>query len=238
MLFHITRRGDTVSFTSVDIRHSDSPLIEVIWHGHRDSSGHYLSYASSEWWLLFVKKAGKTQGYLYGPETQATCCSACTADAEILGIAFKLGTFMPHLPPAHVVNDDLMLPRASDQAFWLKGSAWQFPRFDDAETFAQWLEQDGLLVRDPVVSAALQGETLDVSPRCLQYRFRSVTGLSQRTILQIERARRARELLAQGVSVFDTVYETGYADQSHLTRSLKHFMGQTPTQLMPKISVH
>jgi AraC-like DNA-binding protein len=222
-----------VSFSSVDIRYSDSPLVKVIWHGHNDSSGRYLSYASSEWTLVFVKKEGETRSYLYGPETKATWDSICTADAEVLGIAFKLGTFMPHLPPASVVNSDLMLPRASDQAFWLKGAAWQFPKFDDVETFAQWLEREELIVRDPVVSAALQGEICNVSPRCLQYRFRSVTGLSQRTILQIERAKRARELLTRGTSVPDTLYKLGYADQAHLIRSLKHYMGQTPTQIAP-----
>jgi methylphosphotriester-DNA--protein-cysteine methyltransferase len=49
---------------------------------------------------------------------------------------------------------------------------------------------------------------------------------------QIERARRATLLLQQGVSIADTVYQTGYFDQAYLTKSLKYFIGQTPTQLM------
>jgi AraC-like DNA-binding protein len=27
------------------------------------------------------------------------------------------------------------------------------------------------------------------------------------------------------------VYQAGYADQSHMTRSLKHFIGYTPAQI-------
>ncbi len=39
-------------------------------------------------------------------------------------------------------------------------------------------------------------------------------------------------LLQQGVSIVDTVDQAGYADQPHLTRSLKRFIGQTPAQLL------
>ena len=41
-------------------------------------------------------------------------------------------------------------------------------------------------------------------------------------------------LLRQGVSPLDTVEQTGYTDQPHLTRSLKRLIGQTPTQLAPE----
>jgi AraC-like DNA-binding protein len=49
---------------------------------------------------------------------------------------------------------------------------------------------------------------------------------------QIERARRAAILLQEGISILDTAYELGYFDHAHLTKSLKHFIGQTPTQLI------
>jgi AraC-like DNA-binding protein len=64
----------------------------------------------------------------------------------------------------------------------------------------------------------------------VQYHFLHATGLTYRKIQQITRARRAYALLEQGVSILDTVYEAGYADQPHLTRSLKRFFGQTPAQ--------
>jgi methylphosphotriester-DNA--protein-cysteine methyltransferase len=51
-------------------------------------------------------------------------------------------------------------------------------------------------------------------------------------IQQIERARRALVLLQQGASILDTVHDTGYFDQSHLTRALKHLVGQTPAQIL------
>jgi methylphosphotriester-DNA--protein-cysteine methyltransferase len=49
---------------------------------------------------------------------------------------------------------------------------------------------------------------------------------------QIERARYATNLLKQGVSVLDTVHLAGYFDQAHLTRSLKHLIGETPVEII------
>jgi AraC-like DNA-binding protein len=50
-------------------------------------------------------------------------------------------------------------------------------------------------------------------------------------ISQIERAKQAAALLSQGVLLLDAVYQAGYADQSHMTRSLKHFIGHTPAHI-------
>jgi methylphosphotriester-DNA--protein-cysteine methyltransferase len=65
----------------------------------------------------------------------------------------------------------------------------------------------------------------------VQRRFQRATGMSHGLIAQIERAQRAAALLAQGVSILDTVEQAGYADQPHLTRSLRRFVGRTPAEL-------
>ncbi len=92
----------------------------------------------------------------------------------------------------------------------------------------------GELARDPIVNAALQGHLKDRDPRTLQRHFLRVTGLTQSAVRQIERARYATYLLQQGVSILDTVEQAGYFDQSHLTRSLKYLIGQTPAQIREK----
>jgi methylphosphotriester-DNA--protein-cysteine methyltransferase len=87
-------------------------------------------------------------------------------------------------------------------------------------------------VREPIVGAALQGQLKDLSLRSVQRRFVQSTGVTQGTIRQIERARYATLLLKQGVSIVDTIFEAGYFDQAHLTRSMKYFIGQTPAQIL------
>ena len=123
------------------------------------------------------------------------------------------------------------LPEANSQSFWLRGSAWQFPNYENVDTFIARLVREGLLVTDPVVDAVLRGYSPGFSVRSVQYHFLHATGLTSRTIQRIARARQAYDLLEQGVSILDTVFTAGYADQSHLTRSLKHFFGQTPAQM-------
>jgi hypothetical protein len=39
-----------------------------------------------------------------------------------------------------------------------------------------------------------------------------------------------------GVFRLETLWQAGYADQPHLTRSLKRFVGQTPAQIVHSIT--
>ena len=111
---------------------------------------------------------------------------------------------------------------------------WQLPDYDNADTFVDWLVRKGLLARDPLVDAALQGHLKDRDPRTLQRHFLRANGLTQSAVRQIERARYATSLLQQGTSILDTVEQAGYFDQPHLTRSLKYLIGQTPAQILEK----
>ena len=179
--------------------------------------------------MVVTKYHGQISLTVRGPETKATPAD-CPADAEFFGIKFRLGTFMPHLPAIKLVDAPTTLPDASSQSFWLHGSAWQFPGYDNADTFVDRLVRDGLLVCEPIVDAALQGEVKDLSLRSIQRRVLRATGLTQGTILQIERARQAMTLLQHAASIFEVVEQAGYSDQPHLTRSLKRLVGQTPAQ--------
>jgi Helix-turn-helix domain len=212
-------------------RPSDSSFVETIWRVRSERAGSFISIAASHWEMVVMRHKGKTILTVRGPETIATLADF-PADAEWLGILFKLGTFMPHLPPGNLLDRrDANLPEASSTSFWLHGSAWEFPNFENADTFVDRLVREGLLVRDGAVEAVLAGHPQALSPRSIQYRFLQATGLTYKAIEQIERARQAKALLEQGVSILDTVHEAGYFDQSHLTNSLKRFLGQTPAQI-------
>jgi len=131
-------------------------------------------------------------------------------------------------------HHDLNLPEAAQKSFWLHGSAWELPDFENADTFVNKLVREGLLVCDPVVGSVLQGQPVDMSLRTVQRRFLQATGLTHTTVFQIKRARYATMLLKQGVSIPITIARAGYFDQSHLIRSLQHLIGQTPAQIVSK----
>jgi methylphosphotriester-DNA--protein-cysteine methyltransferase len=124
------------------------------------------------------------------------------------------------------------MPDATSRSFWLNGSAWEYPEFENAETFVKRLVHDGLIAVDPSVDAALQGQRQATSLRSAQRHFLQTTGISHSTIRQIERARHATNLLKEGVSILETVHQAGYYDQAHLTRSLNYLIGQTPAQII------
>lgn len=206
-------------------------FVERIWYTRSDRAGTFMSAAGSQWELVIATIDGKTKIAARGPETRASEADF-PADAEFFGITFKLGTFMPHLPLKTLLDrQDMTLPEASHRAFWLQGAAWELPTFENADVFVQRLIRQGLIVRDPLVEAALQGETPALSLRALQYRFLQATGLTHKTIQQIERAHRVVALLEQGTPILDAAFALGYCDQAHLSNSLRRFIGKTPSQV-------
>ena len=213
-------------------RASDSSFVQTIWRAQSERAGSFISLAASHWEMVVTRYQGQTTFTVRGPETKASPLHYQRRAVEWLGIRFKVGAFLPYLPPGKLLDRrDANLPQATSTSFWFQGSAWELPTFENADTFVEWLVREGLLVRDPVVEAVLRGHPQALSPRSIQYRFVQATGLTYKTIEQIERARQAKALLEQGVSILDTVHETGYFDQSHLTNSLKRFLGQTPAQI-------
>ena len=228
---------DTSMELVFDQRSANSSFVEMVWHTHSERAGTFTPVAVSNWEMVITTFNGKTMITARGPETKASQADF-PADAEFFGITFKLGTFMPHLPLKTLRDrQDAALPEASSNSFWLYGSAWELPTFENSDVFVDRLIRKGILVRDPVVEAAIQGHALDVSIRSLQYRFLRATGLTHMTIRQIDRARSAVSLLEQGTPISDTALELGYFDQAHLTNSLKRFIGKTPAQITRKCTV-
>jgi AraC-like DNA-binding protein len=214
-----------------DQREPDSPFVQAIWRSKSEGGGSFTSVAVSHWEMVVTRQEGHTTFTVRGPETIATP-APIPENADFMGIVFKLGTFMPHLPTVNLVDGAVNLPESSGQSFWLNGAAWEIPNFENADTFVARLVREGLLVEEPVVADVLQNRPLDLSLRSVQRRFLHATGLTRGTLEQIERARDAFTFLEQGLSIADAVYQVGYADQPHLTRSLKRFIGQTPARII------
>ena len=212
-------------------RLSDSPYIATVTRGHTACDGAATRPAESHWHMVLVRQHGAGRALVVGPWTSAGVV-AYTQGAELLWIKFALGTFMPHLPTRNVLDLETILPPAARHSFWLNGTAWQYPDYDNVETFVARLVRADVLARDPVVDAALSDQLPEMASRTVRHRFLRATGLTQSYIRQMKRAQQATALLEQGVSIPDAMFEAGYFDQPHLTRSLKHFTGYTPAQIL------
>ena len=211
-------------------RDSDSSFVSFIYHTQSIQADRFISHAANQWEMAIMRQYGKSRLTIRGPETKAKF-APIPKDAEFLGIVFKPGVFMPDMPVSGFVDKEIVLPDACHHSFHLLGDSWEFPCFENADSFIARLIHQDLLVHDPIVDAVLQNQAQALSLRTIQRRFLKATGMTQGTFQQIERAHYAVSLLEQGVSILDTVFEAGYADQPHLTRSLKRFMGQTPAEI-------
>src|ERR1051326_955710 len=207
-----------------EYRLSDSPYIETVTRGWTEGAGSVIRPAESHWHLVLVKYQGQTQLIVTGALTTSGVVNY-TAGAEVLWLKLRLGTFLPMMPARTLLDTETVLPSAACHSFRLNGDTWQFPTYDNVETFVNRLARSGALERDPIVSAALQDDPQAMlASRTIRHHFLQATGMSQNHIYQIERAQQAAALLEQGVSIPDTIYRVGYFDQPHLTRALKHWV--------------
>jgi AraC-like DNA-binding protein len=217
----------------VKTRPSNSPYVDTVMHGRTVGNGSVSRPMDCHSHLTLVNVFGATRVVLTGAHT-STADLPFIEGVEITWIRLKLGTYLPRLPVADYLNKEITLPAGAGRKFWLDGEAWEYPTFENADTFVSQLVCAGVLARDPVVDAMLcpeaRPETL--AERTVRYRFARATGLTRGHIRQVTRAQHAQALLASGASILDTVAELGYSDQPHMTRSLKTIIGQTPAEIV------
>lgn len=215
----------------LDTQSLESPFVQATYQARSVGGGSFMSTAASNLEMVITKQKGKITLSLRGPETKASP-APIPEDAEFLGIIFRHGTFMPNFPGSKLVDHEIHLPETVKNSFQLFGETWEFPNSENVDVFVKRLLRNDLLAHDQVVGDVLRGKTQDLSLRSVQRRFVQVTGLTYKTIQQIERARHALALLKSGIPIPETAYQAGYFDQPHLTRSLKLFAGQTPAQII------
>lgn len=225
------RRGAPV-FLEFDNRKSDSPYVERVWRSRSRSGGSFLSMAEGNIELVVTRLPGFLAVLLRGPVSRGTIVE-CPPNGEWLAIRFRLGTHLPRLPTATLIDHhDVWLPVLPNGRFWLSDQAWDIPSYDNAEDFVARLARAGIIARSHATDAAIEGDVDWMSRRSVQRHFRRVTGMTFSSYQQIQRARHAAALLTSGQSVLSTAFETGYFDQAHLTRSVKHLIGMTPARLV------
>jgi hypothetical protein len=194
-------------------------------------AGEFLSVAYPQWEIVISRIDGKLEVILRGSETSATWARV-PAGGSWIGLRFKIGVTMPSVDNARLIDSALAFHTDGNNSFWLAGKKWEAPAFENVDDFVARLARTQLLVPDPAILAALEGETVkNESLRTQQRRFARSTGLTRQAILAMERAHAATIMLKSGSSINDTAGALGYSDQPHLTRSLRRFIGRTPGQL-------
>jgi hypothetical protein len=178
--------------------------------------------------MIFIKnKAGKSKILLCGPCFNTTLVPY-SAGNKNFGIQFKPGVIFRGTPAADMINVTKPLPMPTEDTFVLQGITWKVPTYETIDEFLARMAEDGLLSIDPVVRDVLENKAVKMSVRSIQRHFATTVGMSPRRVRQIMSARKAVDLLLQGMPLAEVSYELGYADLPHMIRMLKRFTGFTP----------
>ena len=216
-------------------RASDSDLVAVVTHvAYGDTATGRLepdvTVPDGLWDIVVLRHRGAVQVLQTGLITKPVQLDYEPGD-EYLSISFKPGTYMPRLPGQQMVDRGVPRPIGVGRTFELDADTFEIPTFENAEGLVQRLARRGIVVLDDVVGRVVGGEPAWVSERTVERRFRMALGLTPKQLAQIRRAQEAVTRLQAGCAAAEVATELGYADQPHLTRSLRRFIGRTPGEV-------
>ena len=216
-----------MSFT-YKAKRSSSPYVEVVWRTEDQTDGVYVASADACWDMIFIKsRDGKTKVLLSGPCSKTTLVPYSTGNKNF-GIQFKPGVIFKNISVADMINVTQALPMPADDTFVLQGMTWKLPTYESIDEFLAKMAENGLLSIDPVIIDILENKAVNMSVRSIQRHFATTIGMSPRRVKQIMSARKAVDLLLQGLPLAEVSYELGYADLPHMIRMLKRYTGFTP----------
>ncbi|GAA1839853.1 hypothetical protein GCM10009836_18820 [Pseudonocardia ailaonensis] len=216
----------------IDDLPGELPLVRRVWSATCDRATGFTSAAKPTSMIVVTRAGGGVAVHLRGPETAGTSLT-CPAGSEFFGVEFRLGASVVLHPPSGLTDlHDAVLPTVPGHRILLGDQDWEMPTEQNVDVFVERLARAGLLVLDPVVDEIRHGERpRGMSDRVAQARFRRAVGISHRTLVSIERARRAARLLTAGSPIADVVAAAGYYDQPQLARAMRWATGHTPAEL-------
>lgn len=211
--------------------HPDSPVLECVWQAQATRDERYLVPAVEFWDLWFVRQSGgELLAGLSGP-TLGHRWIRSTIGEHSWGVQLKAHVSLPGVSKQLLLGGEQQLGVEAGHVT-LAQHAVPLPEFTDLEAFTDRLLELDVLRCDDDVRRMLSDDDAGYSERHRQRRVRAATGLTRKQIEQLSRAREAYALLMQGVPPIECAARCGFADQAHLTRSLRAFHGQTPAQVL------
>lgn len=210
---------------------SASPAIQWRWRAEADEPGRHRVAANEYWGVSFIRRVvGTLAAELNGPTVQARSVDSIRGEVY-WGVALRAHVVVSGVDKSSLLGETVSMP-VHDGWVHIAGHWEPVPQWDDLEAFVRRLLDVGALVSDDHIRRALAGDDDGYSPRSWQRRYRRVVGVTRTQVEQLDRARRAYLLLQDGRSPAEVAAAAGYADQAHLTRSLRVLRGATPARII------
>ena len=211
-------------------RASDSKLVAGVSLVTYDGLGPDTCLPDGLWDIVIQRHAGTVTVLQAGLNTRPIEL-AYEAGDEHLSISFKPGVVMPRLPGERMVDRTVVRPTVSKRAFALDGDILEIPTFENAEGLVEALVRKGIVVCDDFVGDEAEDRPTAASLRTVQRHFQWALGVTPKHLQQMQRACQAVAMLQQGRPAVQVAADLDYADQPHMTRSLRRFTGRTPVEI-------
>lgn len=224
--------GDAIPESGMyEERHPESPHIECVWQALAVRDERYLVPAVEYWDLWFARQQDGTElAGLSGPSLGHRWIASAIGEHG-WGVQLRAHVVVPGVSKRLVLGLEQRLPVEGGH-ITIADHRVPFPEYGELEAFVDHLLEIGILRSDDEVRRVLSGDSSGYSERHWQRRVREATGITQKQIAQLGRAREAFTLLQQGVTPAECAAQCGFADQAHLTRSLGLLHGQTPARIL------
>jgi len=182
--------------------------------------------------IILVQSDASAEVIIRGPET-APRNEILLPGYTWIGIRLQPGLQFLQLKnfPAQQLTDSFQIfPADSNGQFRFDGTLLQFPNFSNAERLITQMQDLGY-VSGKALHSQESPQKIMSSKSYSRFVKRS-TGLSPYKLHQLQRMSEALRLLRQGMPAVTVASELGFADQAHLTRAAKQFLGYTPKELL------
>ena len=212
-------------------RASASPHVECTWQAMSVREERYLVPAIEHWDIWFAREPDdRVVAGLSGPALGSRWIASVVGEHG-WGVQLRAHVVVPGVPKRLLLGGEVRLT-VEDGTVEISGHRVPVPTFEELEGFVGRLLRLDVLRSDDDVRRALAGDEVGYSERHWQRRVRESTGVTRKQISQLARAREAYVLLQQGISPAECAATCGYADQAHLTRSLRLLHGETPARIL------
>lgn len=179
--------------------------------------------------IILVKSDASAEVIIRGPETKPRS-EILLPGYTWIGIRLRPGVQLKNFPTQQLTDKFRTLPTDSNGQFELEGALLQFPNFNNAEQLIKQMHDLSYISGKALNSQGSPQQGM--SPKSYSRFIKRSTGLPPYKLRQLQRISEALRLLRQGMPAATIASELGFADQAHLTRAAKQFLGHTPKELI------
>jgi AraC-like DNA-binding protein len=210
-------------------RNSAHPLIDTIWTTQNTGDGIYSATPDGSWDLIVLIQSDGSKSMMITGQATRPMDVPYKKDTGSVVISFVPGAYIPAYAGKTLIDSFELLSNVDADRFVLCGQTFTIPTYETAEDLVESLIAAKLLFADPIVYALSGGESIAASQRSSQRHFVKSAGITQKNLLQIERAQRAVRQLQRGEKPSNVAANVGYTDQPHMAHDLKKIMGIKPS---------